>query len=476
MIRTRFAPSPTGSIHLGGLRTALYNFLFARAHDGRFILRIEDTDRTRSKKVFEQEIFEALHWIGCIPDEDAWKGGPYGPYRQSERTEFYETYFERLKKSQAVLYPCFCTQEELEELRLKQKKEGKRIGYDGRCFYRSEKEISRLMEKGKPFSYRLRLPQEKIVFHDLLKGEVSIDLMSLSDPVIKRSDGSFTYHFCVVVDDIEMKITHVIRGEDHLVNTAYHLLLYGYLGETPPNYAHVALLVDHEGKKLSKRVGGVTYKELKASGILPEAIVSYLLSAGAGKEMIFQKIEEAIENFNLQFLPKGKTFFDYSKLLDFNKKVIYSVSEERILEYLLKEKLVEIDNLSQKESVLEWLKAWKENLENLQDAAHIVRVYLSDNISYKLLDLKLARKEEIEALKELLRLSTESKGVLDLLELAQEVSASRGVSKGKIFKILRIAATGLASGPPLPVILNLLGVKKVLNRIKLYLQALGEDS
>ncbi|MCX7831932.1 MAG: glutamate--tRNA ligase [Actinobacteria bacterium] len=471
MVRTRFAPSPTGSIHIGGMRTAIYNYLFAKASGGKFILRIEDTDAKRSKKQYEAEILKALKWLGCFPDEDFEKGGPYGPYRQSERKEIYRHYFEKLRKSDAVLYPCFCNAEELLKMKEEQQKQGKRIGYDGRCYFREKSEVERFLAEGRPHSYRLRLPHKSINFKDLIKGEVKIDLSSLSDPVILKSDGGFTYHFCVVVDDIEMKISHVIRGEDHLINTAYHLLIYSYLDENPPQYAHVALMVDPYGKKISKRTGGSTFLEMKEAGVLPEAVVSYLLSTGLGQEEIFKSMEEAIKAFNIEFLPKGKTHFDAGKLYSFNAKLIQSLSEEELLQRAQEGNYCQPYDLLERERLLEWLKAWKENIESLKDAGRVIQIFLCKQLDYELTDLKIITQEIREALEEVIDSIENQAGAVELLDKLVEVASSKNISKGSIMKVLRLAVTGQLKGPPLPTLLKILGTKKSIERIKNYLNA-----
>lgn len=469
MVRTRFAPSPTGSIHIGGMRTAIYNYLFAKSAGGKFILRIEDTDEKRSKRQYEAEILKALKWLGCFPDEDFEKGGPYGPYRQSERKEIYRRYFEKLRNSDAKLYPCFCSAEDLLKMKEEQQKEGKRFGYDGRCYFRDKSEVKRFLAEGRPHSFRLRLPKKPVTFNDIIRGKVTIDLSNLSDPVILKSDGGFTYHFCVVVDDLEMKITHVIRGEDHLINTAYHLLIYSYLNENPPQYAHVALMFDPYGKKISKRTGGSTFLEIKEAGVLPEAVVSYLLSIGLGREEIFKSMEEAVKAFNIEFLPKGKTHFDAGKLYSFNAKLIQSLSVEQLLQRAQEGKYCQLNDLLERESLLEWLKAWKENIENLKDVAKVIQIFTCEKLNYETTDLKIVTKEIQEALGEVINSIEGNAGAVELLDKTLEVASSRNISKGSILKVLRLALTGQLIGPPLPIVLKILGIKKSIERIKSYL-------
>jgi glutamyl-tRNA synthetase len=468
--RTRFAPSPTGPVHLGSLRTALYNYLYARAHDGNFVLRIEDTDRSRSKSEYENEIYEALTWLGIIPDEDFIKGGPYGPYRQSERISIYESYLKKLEQSGAEIYPCFCTPEELEQLKKEQLKTGKRVGYDRRCYSRSKEEVESWLRSGKSFSLRLKLPEGEVTFKDLLKGELRINLSSLSDPVLKRSDGSFTYHLAVVVDDIEMKITTVIRGEDHLINTAYQLLLYSYLKAKPPQFAHVALMVDERGDKLSKRTGKTGFAELKSKGILPEAVISYLLSAGAQKEELFLSLQEAVKNFRIENLPRSKTVYSYEKLLAFNRRVIQGLNEEELIRRCLKEeKCIDLDLLTL-EKLSQWIKIWKENPETLNEVCEIIDLFLCTVPSFKKLDFLLVGEAEAKVLDTWVSIIETVDENVDILKELEKLAAEKSISRGKIFKTLRLILTTRTDGPPLFSIVRVLGRQKIINRTRHFLE------
>ena len=469
-VRTRFAPSPTGPVHLGGLRTALYNYLFARVNNGEFVLRIEDTDQKRSRKEYEEEIYEALGWLGIRPDESPVKGGFFGPYRQSERAEIYENYLKKLEQAGAKLYPCFCTREELEKLKKEQLKTGKRVGYDRRCYFLPENEVKRRLVSGNPFSLRLKLPDQKISFKDLLKGTVNVDLRSLSDPVLKRSDGTFTYHLAVVADDIEMRISTVIRGEDHLVNTAYQLILYSYLGRKPPEFAHVALMVDEQGEKLSKRTVKTGYREIKAKGILPEALISYLLSAGLRKEEIYLSLDDAVKNFHLELLPRSKTVYSFEKLLAFNRRVLHNLDAKEIVKRCLKEGACDNLDLSILEKLSEWVRIWKENLETLNDACQIINIFLCPALPYQKVDLLMVGDKEMEVLAFLLETLEQINGEADLLEKLEKIAEKFSISRGKIFKTLRLVTTGRLNGPPLFSVVRLLGKEKVQERIRAFLE------
>lgn len=474
MIRTRFAPSPTGKVHVGSLRTALYNYLFAKSKGGKFVLRIEDTDVARSKKEFENEIAEALDWLGCHPDEDFSKGGPHGPYRQSERLHIYGEYFERLKNSGAILYRCFCSEDELAEMKKKQQEQGQRTGYDGRCYFKPQEEVEKLLKQGKEFSYRLKLPAKKIVFEDMLKGSVQIDLSSLSDPVIVRSDGTFTYHFCVVVDDIEMKITHVIRGEDHLVNTGYHLLLYSYFEKEPPRFAHVPLMHDLQGKKLSKRSGGASYKELVEIGVLPEALISYLLSTGQSREVVFRSIEEAVKSFTLEMIPRGKTVYDFKRLLGLNARLLQMLSEEEILKRAASLEFCNPSDLIERDRTLNWIRIWKENLTTLKDAGDVIKILNCEKIDYAGADLLMVTPEDLGVIEEATSGFEVLPQAVDIMDRVVELGRKRGISKARLLKILRIATTGRLNGPPLALVLRTLGPASTVQRLKYFSEKVRE--
>jgi len=270
MVRVRFAPSPTGYLHIGNARTALFNYLFARKNNGVFILRIEDTDKERSKKEYEEGIIEDLRWIGIEWDEGPDVGGEYGPYRQSERLSIYREVADRLLK-EGKAYKCFCTKEEIE-------KRTKGTGYDGKCRSLTEKEIEKFEKEGKEYVLRFKIPEKKkIVVNDLIRGKVEFETDFITDFIIMKSDNTPTFHFAVVVDDYLMKITHVIRGEDHLSNTPKHIMLFEAIGSEIPEFAHMSMTLGPDRTRLSKRHGATSVKAYKEDGYLPEAFFHHLL-------------------------------------------------------------------------------------------------------------------------------------------------------------------------------------------------------
>jgi glutamyl-tRNA synthetase len=296
-VRTRIAPSPTGPCHLGTARTALFNYLFAKHHgrqgrgSGTFIFRLEDTDRERSTKESEQELYDSLHWLGLDWDEGPAVGGDFGPYRQSERGEKYGAAVERLLES-GHAYRCFCTPEELKAVRTRQMEKKELVHYAGTCRGLSPDEITANMDAGKPFAVRFKMPDEAFTFTDIIRGEVTVEGREIADFVIARPDGSPIFHLTNVVDDAAMGITHVIRGEDHLPNVPKHIALFRALGNKPPLYAHLPLILNPDGSKMSKRkkiegpaLSGVEGLEpyvrvFREKGYLPETMVSYLALLG----------------------------------------------------------------------------------------------------------------------------------------------------------------------------------------------------
>lgn len=310
----RFAPSPTGDLHIGSARTALFNWLHARHNGGAFVLRVEDTDAARSQRRYEETIREDLAWLGLDWDEGPDCGGPYGPYRQSERLEAYRMAAARLLAA-GHAYHCFCSEARLKELRARQRAEGVPPRYDRRCAALPADEVERRLAGGEPAAVRLRVPGRDIVVDDLLRGPVAFGPDAFGDFIILRSDGVAGYNFAVVIDDRDMAITHVIRGDDHLTNTARQLAIYAALGARPPVYAHHGMIHDPEGGKLSKRHGATAVREFREEGYLPEALVNYLalLSWSHGDDEVLDRVR-LVREFDLAALSSSAATFDLAKL------------------------------------------------------------------------------------------------------------------------------------------------------------------
>ena len=330
-VRVRFAPSPTGELHVGGLRTALFNYLFAKKHGGAFILRIEDTDRERFVPEAERGILEILEWAGLPPDEGPHKGGPSAPYRQSERLHLYQAAAERLLEG-GHAYRCYCTPEELEEMRRGQLARGLATKYDGRHRNLTAAERTRLESEGRPSVIRMRLPDrdERVVVQDLVRGDVDFNSAQLDDQVLIKSDGFPTYHLAVVVDDHEMGITHILRAEEWLPSTPKHLYLFRWLGWEPPQMAHLPLLLNADRSKMSKRKGDVAAEDYRRQGYLPEALTNFLALLGwsPGDDRELMSREELIAEFSIERVGKAAAVFDREKLDWMNQQYIKSLPPE----------------------------------------------------------------------------------------------------------------------------------------------------
>lgn len=470
-IRTRFAPSPTGYLHLGNARTALFNRLFAGQHGGKFILRIEDTDTARSTKAFEESIMEDLHWLGIDWDEGPDHEGDFGPYRQSERVNVYNDYVHRLIVEDKA-YPCYCTRDRLEELRQKQVRAGWPPKYDGRCRTLSKEERPKDI---KPV-IRFKSPEKIVAFEDKVHKNVSFDSKVFGDFIIVGSDGIAAYNFAVVIDDALMEITHVIRGEDHLSNTPRQILLFEALGFSVPQYAHTPLILGHDRTPLSKRHGAASVKELRESGFLPEAITNHLCHLGFSPGKEFLTYKEAVELFSLERLSKSPAIFDMERLKTFNRAYIEKADTGRLVS-LVKPYWGQILNLSpedKKDISGEWLKnavdAAKGEAVTLKDIPDILLPFLQEpcldedakkilNEPYATVILK-SLSEEIEKADDL-----NADAYKEIMTLVKQKTGENGK---RLFMPIRAALTGRLKGLELEKVFALLGKKGVLERIKKY--------
>ena len=460
MVKVRFAPSPTGHLHIGGARTAIFNWLFARHNKGKFVLRIEDTDRTRSTEESIKEIIEALKWLGIDWDE--------GPYRQTDRMEIYRREAERLIKEGKAYY-CYCTPEELEEIRKEMKEKCGIPKYDGRCRHRREPR-----EGVKPVIRFKANTEGKTVFKDLIKGEIAYPNSQLDDFIIVRSDGTPTYNFVVVVDDALMGITHVIRGDDHLNNTPKQIQLYEALGYEIPQFAHVPMILGPDKTKLSKRHGATSVMAYKEEGYLPEALFNFLVRLGwsHGDQEIFSK-EELIELFTLEAVGKSPAIFNPDKLLWLNHHYIktYPVDKlaELLVEFLEKEGIVE----NAQELDREWLKevvvAFRERAKTLKEMAHQCDFLFKAPEEYDPKGVKKFFKAEtatyLEALaNELEKAKSFDRDTID--QVFQKVLDTFGIKLKAVAQPVRLAITGRTVSPGLHEIILLTGKDEVIKRIR----------
>jgi glutamyl-tRNA synthetase len=462
VVRVRFAPSPTGHLHIGGARTALFNWLFARHHNGKFILRIEDTDRSRSTEEYIESIIDSMKWLGLDWDE--------GPFRQTDRMETYRTYAYKLLE-EGKAYRCYCTPEELEERRQKAMKEGKPPRYDRRC-----REIKETLDK--PFAIRFKMPLEgETVVNDLVKGTVTFKNIEIEDLVILRSDGTPTYNFCVVVDDFEMKITHVIRGEDHLNNTPKQIHIYQALGINPPEFAHIPMILGTDRARLSKRHGATSVLAYRDEGYLPEALVNFLARLGwsYGDQEIFTR-EELIKYFNLEQVGKANAVFNAEKLLWLNSEYIKLTPEERLFE-LVKPFLVNEGYL--KENVdIKWacraIKSLKERCRTLKELAHAMRYYLLDYVDIEpKAKEKYINPETIPIIKEITeKLAQINDFTQDKIEkIFMDIVNERGLKLGQVAQPIRVVITGSTVSPGIYEVLEIVGKEKTLKRLRRIINA-----
>lgn len=469
--RVRFAPSPTGHLHIGSARTALFNWLFARHAEGDFVLRIEDTDRSRSTRFYEKSIIEQLAWLGLTWDEGPDIGGDRGPYRQSERSSIYVAKADALLEK-GLAYRCFCTPEELEESRRKQLAAGKPPRYEGKCRSLTEEEVDRLLKEGRRPSLRFRMPETRVVVRDLLHGEVTFDGAEIGDFIIVRSDGMASFHFAVVVDDGEMAITHVIRGNDHLPNSARHVALFKALGYEAPLFAHFGLLVAKDGTKLSKRHGAVSVFEFREAGYLPEALNNYLALLGwtppNGGEIM--GLEELAEAFDLESVTKSPVTFDKGRLDWFNGQHLRSLTAEksaRLALPFLEKAGLPVGDFG---LVVKAVDAARENAVLLSDIPTYARIFLG---RFEVLD---EAKEELERpyvpeILEAFRSLVADADELDeasangILASMREAFKPIGIRGRELFHPIRVAITGQNVGPDLIRTMMLLGKEEVFQRV-----------
>lgn len=468
MVRVRFAPSPTGHLHIGGARTALFNLLYARHNGGKFILRIEDTDTTRSTDEYIKAIIEGMQWLELDWDE--------GPFRQTERFDIYRYYVERLVQEGKAYY-CYCTAEELEQRRAEAAALGKQPGYDGRC--RGIKEAV----PGKTPAVRFKMPQEgRTIVKDIIKGNVVFENDQFDDPIIMRSDNTPTYNFVVVVDDVEMKITHVIRGDDHLNNTPKQLHIYAALGYAIPEFAHLPMILGADKARLSKRHGATSVIAYKDMGYLPDALCNYLVRLGwsHGDQEIFTR-EELTEHFSFDHIGKSSAVFNSEKLLWLNSQYIMKTSASE-LAGLVRPFLVKDGIIAEcQELDLTWLAkaitTLKERSRTLIELAKSLRYYISEDIEYdekaksKFLNEK-SRDLLIELKDCLASLSDFSHAELE--KVFKSVTEKHNIKLGNLAQPVRVAITGGTESPGIFEVLEIVGKEKSLKRLEKALTAISQ--
>ncbi len=452
----RFAPSPTGYLHIGGARTALFNWLLARHTGGKFILRIEDTDQVRSTQESMDAILDSMTWLGLDWDE--------GPVYQTERLHLYQEHVERLLK-EGKAYPCYCTPEELEERRQKALREKRKPKYDGTC-----RNLGAPVP-GRTPAIRFKAPGHgTTVLRDLIKGTIEFDNEELDDLVIQRSDGWPTYNFSVVVDDALMGITHVIRGDDHVNNTPRQILLYEAFGYPLPQFAHVPMILGADKARLSKRHGATSVMVYKEMGYLPQALVNYLVRLGwaHGDQEVFSR-QELIEKFSLESVGKSAAVFNTDKLLWLNGLYIRQESPETLASLLLpflKQKGLESRSQSW---LVEIVKALQERSKTLVEMVEAAEFFFRSDFA---MEEKAAKKHLTESIKEPVRMlmdKMEAAPELDektLEEMFKEIVTAKGIKLGTLAQAVRVALTGKSVSPGIYEVLKIVGKEEALKRIR----------
>ena len=474
-VRVRFAPSPTGYLHIGGARTALFNWLFAHKNQGKLILRIEDTDTARLKEDSVSQILTSLKWLGINWDEGPEVGGPYGPYAQSERLDLYKKYLQLLL-DEGKAYYCFCTPEDLEAQREKQRLAKQPFRYARTCRDLPKEEVERRLAAGIPHSVRLKMPIDgHMIVHDLIHGDVDFDMTQFDDYVIAKSNGMPTYNFAVVVDDHLMKMTHVFRAGEHLSNTPKQIAAYEALGWTPPQFGHMSMILAPDRSKLSKRHGATSVEEFRSQGYLAPAIVNYLTLLGwaPDSEQEILTMEETVQEFKMENMSKKAAIYDTKKLTWINGQYLSSLPLEQILPeaepFFVKSGLVTEDWIKQHEAYFAHLvDVVRVRVKTLQEVVEASDYFFQDVTAY---DEKGVAKHFKPEAAELLALCREKLAALPEFNLENtekvytEIAEAKGLALGKVIHPTRLALTGRTVSPGLFDVMVILGREKTLARM-----------
>lgn len=478
-IRVRFAPSPTGDLHIGGVRTALFNWLYAKHNNGQFILRIEDTDSARSTEASTKQILKALEWVGLNWDEGPRIGGDRGPYFQSKRDDYYQKALEYLLENNRAYY-CYCTPEEVEKLKKEAEKKGEQPLYPGRCRELSLNEKKKFKEEGRKPVVRLRTPDTGYtIVKDIVRGKVSFDNRLQEDLIIVKSNGKPTYNFACVVDDYQMSITHIIRAEEHLSNTPKQLMLYQTLNYKVPEFAHVPMILAPDRSKLSKRHGATSVDEFKEEGYLPEALINYLLllgwSPGNNEEII--SLETAIKKFNLADVSRTPAVYDTKKLTWINGQYMNSLPLNKIIDRAIpfikradfySDEL--FNNTAKKERLFKIIDVVREKSKTITELIDRMGYFYNEINSYDEKGFKKHFTKEdtiailennIDCLKKVTLFNREK-----IEEIYRQRSKELGVQAARMIHTTRLALSGKTFGPGLFTLVELMGRDKSIKRLE----------
>lgn len=452
-IKTRFAPSPTGLIHLGNVRTALFNALYAQQAHGIFLLRLEDTDSERSKPAFAQQIMEDLQWLGLQWQE--------GPFYQSERSEIYTKYYVQLEQ-QGKIYPCFCSPEALALSRKMQRTAGKAPRYAGTCANLSEAEIEAKLEQGLKPTLRFRVQQSDIIkFNDLVKGKQRFLGKDIGDFIIRRADGTPAFFFCNALDDALMEVTHVFRGEDHLTNTPRQLLILQALGLTAPQYGHTALIVGKDGSPLSKRNGSQNIQDLRTNGWLAEGVLNYLARLGHHyTEDRFLSLPELAEQFSIQRLGRAAAHFDEQQLRHWQHEAIAKIDDAQLAAWMGEAVL----SLVPESIRSQFITAIRPNINYPSEALHWAKILFTDELTVQAEAQSIISAAGNDFFNHALKaLETSQTDYKSLIQTLKQTTQTKGK---KLFMPLRAALTGQTHGPEMAHLLSLMGIEKARKRLQ----------
>ena len=475
--KVRFAPSPTGHLHIGGARTALFNYLHAKKTGGSFLVRIEDTDLARSTQESEEVIIRDLNWLGIHWDEGIEVGGEHGPYRSMERKHLYQPFIDQLLKEGKAYY-CYCTEEEVEEQRKKQRANNELPHYTGKCRNLTPEQREQYEKEGRKPVIRFRVPEDQtIVVKDLVRGDVEFDSNGTGDFVIVKSDGAPVYNFAVVVDDYLMNITTVIRGEEHLSNTPRQVLLYEALNFPVPKFAHVSLILGEDRSKMSKRHGSTHVDQYRAKGYLPEAIVNFLALLGwspeKGEEEIFS-LDELEKLFTLDRVTKNPAVFDIKKLNWMNGQYIRKAPLDKIVEmcipyFVEAEYITEEEIQTKREWLVKIVEAARERMEYLEQIKEHARIFFDDALHFENDEAEsMIHLDHVPMLLQALREKVKAVDTIDkefangIFKVLQKETGVRGKN---LYMCIRVALTGQCHGMELVDILEILGKEKVISKI-----------
>lgn len=482
-VRVRYAPSPTGHLHIGGARTALFNYLLARKLGGTYVLRIEDTDQARNVQNAQEKFLENFKWLGLEWDEGPGVGGDFGPYSCMERLDIYQTYVDQLLE-EGKAYSCYCTEEELEKDREEQIARGETAHYSGRCRHLTDEQRAAFEQEGRKKTVRFLVPQgQMITFTDHVRGEMHFDSDGVGDFVIVKSDGIPVYNFAVTIDDNLMKITHVIRGEEHLSNTPRQILIYEAFGWDKPEFAHVSLILNHDGKKLSKRDESIVQfiEQYRNLGYLPEAIINFLALLGwspGGEQEIFS-LDELIEGFSLDRVSKSGAIFDTEKLAWMNGHYIKQADLDRLVDMAIPQlqNAGLIGESFDHQWVTKLVALYQEQMLYVAELPVLSKQFFTDHVEYEGEAADVLKEEQVatvvsaflKKVKELPTWTAES-----IKASLKEIQKETGYKGRQLFMTVRVAATGEVHGRDLNQSLELLGRDKVAARLENVLKRIDE--